>query len=479
MKKLFLVSSFLFVRLFLGELIAQCTANVNLIYSVNPGEISITDFSQTDSGPNFTTSWINFMPLNLTWSQGLQLQPITTSTTYQFYENGTFMYKAYVTDNITNCIDSTYGTFTISNLPVSCNSNFNYSQPYSTYNAVFQSASNSANAVYQWNFGDGNSGFGSSPTHTYSTYGEYTVCLIVSDNSTNTCTDTTCQSVVINMPNNAGLCDATFYGYAMNDSTANFYSIGNNTPSAQYYWSINGNVMGNGQNYTHTYTNGGWQHICLTVVDSLSLCYALHCDSVFIPGNSPANTLYCHASFVMVEDSLQSNLYHAWNLSFGSNITYLWDFGDGTTSTLPYPTHEYSAPGIYTICLTIISDNNCQSTYCFTLDASQKLNTAIINVMAPGQFTSSRIHLSMNDWKLFPNPNNGQFSLAFDSPIAEKLTVKIINFIGQELYSTQLNVVSGQNQHSFNGTDLSSGLYFLTITNSTSQKIYTTKFIKD
>ena len=31
----------------------------------------------------------------------------------------------------------------------------------------------------------------------------------------------------------------------------------------------------------------------------------------------------------------------------------LWDFGDGMTSTLPSPTHTYTATGVYTVALTV------------------------------------------------------------------------------------------------------------------------------
>ncbi len=40
------------------------------------------------------------------------------------------------------------------------------------------------------------------------------------------------------------------------------------------------------------------------------------------------------------------------SLSFGTAETYLWDFGDGTTSTLPNPTHTYLSNGTYTVELT-------------------------------------------------------------------------------------------------------------------------------
>ena len=39
--------------------------------------------------------------------------------------------------------------------------------------------------------------------------------------------------------------------------------------------------------------------------------------------------------------------------------TYLWNFGDNTTSTLFNTSHTYLTPGVYTVTLTIITDNGC------------------------------------------------------------------------------------------------------------------------
>jgi uncharacterized repeat protein (TIGR01451 family) len=39
--------------------------------------------------------------------------------------------------------------------------------------------------------------------------------------------------------------------------------------------------------------------------------------------------------------------------SLGDILTYTWDFGDGGTSTLPNPTYTYTAPGYYTVSLTV------------------------------------------------------------------------------------------------------------------------------
>ncbi|MEM2607030.1 MAG: C25 family cysteine peptidase, partial [Ignisphaera sp.] len=41
------------------------------------------------------------------------------------------------------------------------------------------------------------------------------------------------------------------------------------------------------------------------------------------------------------------------NTSTGDYNTSIWDFGDGVTSTLRHPQHTYTAPGVYTVTLTV------------------------------------------------------------------------------------------------------------------------------
>jgi len=47
--------------------------------------------------------------------------------------------------------------------------------------------------------------------------------------------------------------------------------------------------------------------------------------------------------------------------STGLPTSWLWDFGDGATSTVPSPTHTYSAAGPYTVNLTVSNGNNFAS----------------------------------------------------------------------------------------------------------------------
>ncbi len=48
--------------------------------------------------------------------------------------------------------------------------------------------------------------------------------------------------------------------------------------------------------------------------------------------------------------------------SDGQIVARLWEFGDGATSTEPYPTHTYAAPGVYTVTLTVTNEENFTDT---------------------------------------------------------------------------------------------------------------------
>lgn len=71
------------------------------------------------------------------------------------------------------------------------------------------------------------------------------------------------------------------------------------------------------------------------------------------------------------------------NSNFGVS-TFLWDFGDGVTSTLPSPTHQYTAPGAYTVTLTV-----CNSYGCDTLVSPQLIQTALLGSFCPDKMPLS------------------------------------------------------------------------------------------
>ena len=68
-------------------------------------------------------------------------------------------------------------------------------------------------------------------------------------------------------------------------------------------------------------------------------CTSVYCDTINVTGNG---TMPCQADFVAYHDTIISPtnspyLYHFYDLSMGTPTNWLWDFGDGATSTNQTP----------------------------------------------------------------------------------------------------------------------------------------------
>ena len=79
----------------------------------------------------------------------------------------------------------------------------------------------------------------------------------------------------------------------------------------------------------------------------------------------------CIVSSSYTSTTTGSSVAFAGSGSGNGTISYFWNFGDATTSTLQNPTHTYPGPGSYTACLTVINTNSagdtCSATTCKTI----------------------------------------------------------------------------------------------------------------
>ena len=81
-----------------------------------------------------------------------------------------------------------------------------------------------------------------------------------------------------------------------------------------------------------------------------------------------------------------------------------------------------------------------------------------------------------NGFNVYPNPSNGEFSLAMNLEADSKLTIDIVDITGQVVKTiNQSKLSAGINSIKIDGTDLSSGIYFVKIYNQTINS--TLKFI--
>ena len=142
------------------------------------------------------------------------------------------------------------------------------------------------------------------------------------------------------------------------------------------------------------------------------------------------------------------------NISFtdqsASGVTsWFWDFGDGQSSTQQNPTHTYQAIGTFQVCLTV-NDGNCDNTTCQSVTVGNPVGIAD--------------ELFANSVDVYPNPNNGSFSVGFDLPKAMDLNIELFSITGQKMYGKQISAVRLQTEEINLEGQAAAGMYFLKIT---------------
>lgn len=137
---------------------------------------------------------------------------------------------------------------------------------------------------------------------------------------------------------------------------------------ATYSWSYSDATSQSTQQGFKTYRTGTTQSAVLSVRQPSPLCSTTHTNSYLIGNGLQTNiTAVRDPSLALLKYTFASNV----TTSISSSYSYLWEFGDGATSTLSNPTHAYPSQGYYTAKLTLTdaSNNVCVSYYqapCFT-----------------------------------------------------------------------------------------------------------------
>lgn len=125
-------------------------------------------------------------------------------------------------------------------------------------------------------------------------------------------------------------------------------------------------------------------------------------------------------------------------------ISWLWDFGDGNTSTEQNPAHTYTVDGTYEVKLTV-SNGPCENTSTQTVEV---LQVGVQDI--PGLTT----------FKLYPSVGKGQFTLEVGLAQASDLEIEVVNALGQVVYRS-LRPETVQLKEDISLPQLAAGTYFV------------------
>ncbi len=225
-----------------------------------------------------------------------------------------------------------------------------------SFNGSASSDSDGTIAAYGWDYGDGATATGATPSHTYATAGTYAVKLTVTDNDGSK-SSVTHNVVVADRPPVASF---TFTpGSPTTGQAVSFDGGGSSDPDGTvtgYSWDYGDGASGTGATPSHTYATAGTYTVTLTVTDNNGKTGASS-QQVIVADRPPV------AAFTFGPPNPTTGQGVSFDGSTSSDpdgtVTgYSWDFGDGATGTGATPSpHPYASAGTYTVTLTV-TDNN-------------------------------------------------------------------------------------------------------------------------
>lgn len=320
--------------------------------------IGLVAASFTNSG-NCINSAVNFTntstpnAVQVLWNFG----DGTTSTSNnpsKIYSNpGSYQVKLIA--DFGSCLDSMTKTITIHPKPVAAFTNTPAGACAAPLNVTFTNNSFGGDS-YQWNFGDGNTSIQQSPTNNYLQTGVFDVTLKVTNSFG--CTDSLKKigAVKIALPQVISLNGAPYADCAPYSSTFSA-NVNSPEPIVQYEWDFgDATPPVFGQSPFHTYPNVGVYSITVKVTTVSG------CTSTFQMPSAVKLDPKPTASFSATPLNGCASDNYTFTNSSSSNVTsWTYSFGDGATSSLPNPIHNYVDTGKFTVTL-IVAFNSCKDT---------------------------------------------------------------------------------------------------------------------
>jgi len=128
----------------------------------------------------------------------------------------------------------------------------------------------------------------------------------------------------------------------------------------EWLWNFGDGTTSTAQNHTHNYALPSTYLVTYTVRNSL-LCAATTGRNVtigLVSAGFTSTSPQCPGNSIQFTDTS--------SVSGGSIVSWAWDFGDFSASTLQNPSHLYATPGTYTVTFTASSSLACSDSFSST-----------------------------------------------------------------------------------------------------------------
>lgn len=183
-----------------------------------------------------------------------------------------------------------------------------------------------------------------------------------------------------------------------------------------------------------TYVNAGDKNVRLITSNTLGADTIPGIAKVLI-APSPNYTVQLNGTTATFTNSSQNAL------------SYLWDFGDGATSTETNPVHSYATAGSYAVKLS--ATNQCKTTS----------KTLTLPVTVGVEDLATRFGI-----RILPNPTSGDFRVELENPgDADEVRLSLLDARGQLVRETTMTLQQGLHAVAFEQLQLPKGVYQLNV----------------
>ncbi|MEO6538088.1 MAG: PKD domain-containing protein [Ferruginibacter sp.] len=232
---------------------------------------------------------------------------------------------------------------------------------------------------FVWDFGDGSApdtaGLTPDRIHIYQNPGNYTVRLYLIDTAFCNSPDSLSKIIRLN-PSVKAMFNTPDIGCAP------YFAVFENTSlgGTDFKWEFGDGTFSIEENPTHLYSLPNTYLVRLIATDT-STCNKIDTSALFSITVLPKPT----ALFSWAPNPPEPNVpVRFTNLSSGAT-RYLWDFGDGESSTVTNPVHEYNETKTYTAILYAFNAGNCADTFSLPVDVLINPLLDVPNAFTPAQ----------------------------------------------------------------------------------------------
>jgi len=333
-------------------------------------EVAFTaDFTSNCTAPftvNFNNQSTGMGTLTYLWNFGDSTTSTAQNPSHTYTQTGTYSVSLQVTNQYGCSNDTTYSNYiNISSVNAAFHTDLGDTV---CVNQIVQFV-NDAGTTALWSFGDGGTSTLSNPSHTYTTPGSYTVMMIAAPGTS--CQDTAYHTIYVRPAPNAQFSFTPAYSCG---NSITFNPV--NTNGTSYQWNFGDNSNDTVVNPSHTYQDDGTYYVSLIMTDSYG-CQGAYQNPTPVIVEKPVADFDATPNEGCKPLPVSFTDESSCDTNYTNFTSWLWDFGDGQTSTLQNPNHTFADTGVFNVTLTVTTDLGCTATTNMEIQVGEHQNPQV------------------------------------------------------------------------------------------------------